>query len=135
MKFCRFYVWQLKKNIIKFQQILLENQKNGKDNDYNFDIKKNYNNISKKACAIITRLYLDYIATKEENEKIRNILYENTIKKEEINKQKYNPNDIFKNKESITQKNNIEKNVTLVEYKESIFTKIINKIKKIFFNK
>lgn len=135
MKFCRFYAWQLKKNIIKFQQILLKNQKNGKDSYYKFDIKKDYNNISKKACAIITKLYVDYIATKEESEKIRNILYENTIEKEKLYKEKYNLDDIFKNKEDITQKKGIESNVSLVEYKESLLTKFINKLKKIIFKR
>lgn len=135
MKFYRFYVWQQKKNIIKFQQILLKNQKNGKDSYYKFDIKKDYNNISKKACAIITKLYVDYIATKEESEKIRNILYENTIEKEKLYKEKYNLDDIFKNKEDITQKKGIESNVSLVEYKESLLTKFINKLKKIIFKR
>ena len=135
MKFYRFYVWQQKKNIIKFQQILLKNQKNGKDSYYKFDIKKDYNNISKKACAIITKLYVDYIATKEESEKIRNILYDNTIEKEKLYKEKYNPDDIFKNKEDITQKKGIEGNVSLVEYKESLLTKFINKLKKIIFKR
>lgn len=31
--------------------------------------------------------------------------------------------------------NKTQKNVTLIEYRESIFTKIINKIKRAFFNK
>ena len=69
--------------------------KNGKDDYYNFDIKKDFNNISKKACAILTRLYLDYIATKEESEKMIKILHENKTKNEEIKRQKYNPDNIF----------------------------------------
>ena len=69
--------------------------KNGKDDYYNFDIKKDFNNISKKACSILARLYLDYIATKEESEKMIKILHENKIKNEEIKRQKYNPDNIF----------------------------------------
>lgn len=49
--------------------------------------------------------------------------------------EKYNPDDLFKNnrkqvKQAETKVNT--DNVSLVEYKENIFTKILNKIKNIF---
>ena len=62
-------------------------------------------------------------------------MYDNTIEKEKLYKEKYNPDDIFKNKEDITQKKGIEGNVSLVEYKESLLTKFINKLKKIIFKR
>lgn len=47
--------------------------------------------------------------------------------------EKYNPNDIFKNKKQIDiETDNISDNVTIVEYKESLFIKIFNRIKCIF---
>ncbi len=47
--------------------------------------------------------------------------------------EKYNPNDIFKNKKQINiETDNISDNVAMVEYKVSLFTKIFNKIKCIF---
>lgn len=111
----------------------MQNWKNGKDVYYNFDIKKDYNNISKKACAIITRIYLDYIASNEESKKIEKILYENTLKKEELSRQKYSTNELFKDKEkSVEIENSNEINKSLVEYKESLFNKIMNKIKNFF---
>ena len=44
--------------------------------------------------------------------------------------EKYNPNDIFKKKDETVTENNIrqEENMQIVEYKESIFKRIINKI-------
>ena len=44
--------------------------------------------------------------------------------------EKYNPNDIFKKKEDniMENKNEIKENMQMVEYKEPIFKRIINKI-------
>lgn len=43
---------------------------------------------------------------------------------------KYNPNDIFKKKEGTTIENNneIKEKMQMVEYKDSVFKRIINKI-------
>ena len=45
-------------------------------------------------------------------------------------RKKYNPDNLFKNK--VTKVETIEKSVAVVAYKESVFQKIINKIKDIF---
>ena len=45
-------------------------------------------------------------------------------------REKYNPDNLFKKKENIQEENKEE--LQLVEVKESIFKKIINKIKEIF---
>lgn len=44
--------------------------------------------------------------------------------------EKYNPNDIFKKKEGTTIENNneIKEKMQMVEYKEPVFKRIINKI-------
>jgi len=49
---------------------------------------------------------------------------------EKINIEKYNPDNLFKNKE--TKVETIENSVAIVEYKESIFTKIKNWFKRTF---
>ena len=47
-------------------------------------------------------------------------------------KKKYSVDNLFKNKNNITQVDNEGKNIAMVEYKESVFKRIINKIKNIF---
>jgi len=59
---------------------------------------------------------------------------ENELKYQQDLREKYNPDNIFKKRtqESVIEEKNIEKEFALVEYKESIFKKLINKIKNIF---
>ena len=82
--------------------------------------------------AILTILFRDYWATPVQREKILN--YENSArnKLEEETRMKYNADNLFKKKKS---QDNVEKHIeetAMVEYKESIFKKIINKILNIF---
>ena len=82
--------------------------------------------------AILTILFRDYWATPVQREKILN--YENSAREklEEEARMKYNPDNLFKKKDN---QDHVEKHVeetAMVEYKESIFKKIINKILNIF---
>ena len=73
--------------------------------------------------------YCLYLAI-EENQQIKELqrIFYNKFPQE-----KYNPDDIFKNKkQTISTDENISNTVAMVEYKESIFKKIINKIKRLF---
>ena len=47
--------------------------------------------------------------------------------------EKYSVDNLFKNKTNVTQIERKEESVAMVEYKESIFRRIINKIKGIFY--
>ena len=55
---------------------------------------------------------------------------ENEIKYQSELREKYNPDNIFKNRNNLTQKEESIENkpVALIEYKENIFKKMINKI-------
>jgi len=107
--------------------------------DYEFKINdvSNFENIeiSEISKAILYIIYRDYWASEEErkelelNEKNQRNIIEN--KKRE----KYNPDDVFKNKKRKIMDNNIKENISLVKYDENVFNKIINYLKKIFFNK
>lgn len=82
--------------------------------------------------AILTILFRDYWATPVQREKILN--YENSAREklEEEARMKYNPDNLFKKKD---RQDYVEKHIeetAMVEYKESIFKKIINKILNIF---
>ena len=101
-------------------------------NHYNVSYDKNLDqNISKKAAISIIAIFKRYIFNENENLELDKILKSNTILQEERKKQLYSVDDIFKNR-NIKENDSFKENA-LVEYKENIFSKILNKIKK-FFN-
>ena len=108
-----------------------------KDKEYIFkidpDIDLEEQNISRQANAIIVSLYRDYFATEEQKEKIEQILRENQNKLEEERREKYNPDDLFKNKnqEVVINKPN-DNNLPIEVKKESFFTRFIKYIKSLF---
>lgn len=105
--------------------------------DYNFEIDEekplSEQNISKEANAILANVFKEYWATDYQKQRIEEKEKYDMEKLEKEKYEKYNPNDIFKNKKQINIDNdNTSDNVAMVEYKESLFTKIFNKIKCIF---
>lgn len=103
--------------------------------DYDFRIDKNKSleeqNLSSEARAIIANIFKRYWATDYERQRI---LEKEKYDLEQIEKEKhekYNPDDIFKNK-NIKQKENTNENL-LMEKKETFITRIKNKIKSIFY--
>ena len=91
--------------------------------------------LKRKTIAIIAGLNLQYWCKDEERKKELLEVYSNNEKKyQEELREKYNPDNIFKKRtqENTIEEKNIENEFALVEYKESIFKKLINKIKNIF---
>ena len=87
-------------------------------------------NVSKTAKGIIAILFRDYWATPEQKEKIIQKQKNDRIALEEEKVNKYNPNDIFKEKGAKTDN---DKNVSLVKVaKQKWHEKILTVIKKIF---
>ena len=91
-------------------------------------------NLQKKTYAILAMLNLNYWCKDEEEKKELIKLYaENDRKREEELREKYNPDNIFKNKQTESISNTEESNTSLIEYKESnFFKKIISKIMNLF---
>lgn len=85
---------------------------------------------SEEALKLIGLIYKDYLCDEEEKNEYVNLLKDYSFKKEEEKKNKYNTEELFKNKKK--EKIKIENSQALIEYKETIFTKILNKIKKFF---
>ena len=81
--------------------------------------------------AILFNLFRDYLATPEQKEKIIRMQNEERKKIEQKKKQKYNT-DVFENKLKENTEQIKREPVELIEYKENIFKKILNKIKKLF---
>jgi len=109
---------------------------NNIDQEYEFTINPAIDlaeqNISKEANAIIISLFQDYFATEEEKEKVQEILELNEKKLEQERREKYNPNDLFKNQNEMESvKQSTVEETALVEYKENFFTRFKNFIMKL----
>ena len=84
--------------------------------------------------AILFNLFRDYLATTEQKEKIIKMQNEERQNNELKKQQNYNV-DVFQNKTKISTKPIENQDNELIEYRESIFTKIVNKIKNWFGKK
>lgn len=110
---------------------------NYKDENYYFkyDVHKTLDeqNVSKQAKIIIALFFRDYWATQHQREVI--LEYENNYrnKKEEEKKEKYNPDELFKNRKNSSNAK-IEE-LALVEIKEDMWYKKIFLFIKNFFRK
>ena len=96
-------------------------------------------NLKKQTKELLGFIYITWWCDKEEHEKYKKLIRESKIKNEEV-KEKYDVNDIFKNKkENQVHKisvNEIEKQTSLIEYEqENVFKRIINKIISFFNSK
>ena len=100
---------------------------------YTDEITLDLQNINKESLNILALLQFNYWCDSyEEKLELQNILEENEKIHEENLRKKYNSENLFKNKKNVYTKEAIENNMAIVEYKENIFRKFINKIKNIF---
>jgi len=110
-----------------------------KDNNYikgiRTDIPVKEQNFKEETLAIIALLNLQYWCQDEdEKQRLKSIYANNEKVYQEMLQVKFNPDDIFKKRnmpkeDEITEQTN---SVAMVEYKESIIKRIINKIKSLF---
>ena len=106
---------------------------------FNHEQPINALNLKKQTKELLGFIYVTWWCDKEEREKYKKLIHESNIKNEEI-KEKYNVNDIFKNKKEkqehkIIQNENVMK-TSIAEYKkENIFKRVLNKILSFFDSK
>lgn len=106
----------------------IEFYKNNCDISYDFKLQKDLKNISTKANAIIISLYKNYFTSEKQRETLSNLLAENTRKAEELKREKYNPDNLFK--KNLEKQEVAKENVQMIEYKEeNIFQKIWGKLR------
>lgn len=120
--------------IEKLPNKLLEIISSKADRKYLIDVDTNKSineqNISNKTKMILAVLTYNYWSNEKQKDIIRKKLYDNEEIYQRKLTEKYNPDNLFKNKE--TKVETIENSVAMVEYKESIFTKIKNWFKRTF---
>lgn len=112
--------------IKKLPTKLLEMIYRNSDEKYNIDVdlKKDLKNqnISKKTKDMLAVLTYNYWSSETEKKDIIERLNENENNYQEELREQYNPDNIFKNRE--TKVEALENSVAMVEYKKSIFQKL-----------
>ena len=96
-------------------------------------VSLNEQNVSKIAKGIIAILFRDYWATPMQRDKIISKQQKDRMQLERIKSENYCTDDIFRNK----KQNNIKeetsiRTTSMIQYKESLFKKILNKIRHVF---
>ncbi len=119
------------------KNLILKNKDNSMKIRYDITMPLTEQNISKEALSMIALIHLNYwCKNEEEKAELNRIFKENAIKNEEERKKLYSLDNIFKNKsvptKEIDEKQEASKDMQMIEYKESIFKKIANFIKRIF---
>lgn len=122
-----------KEEFNKVPQNMLEmfkaNASNNNEFVYNPSKTLQEQNVSETARTIIAILFRDYWATENQKEKI---LTKQNYDREKIKEEMYNTNNIFQKHNTQQKENCIINEVPMIEYKESIFTKIKNWFKRTF---
>ena len=115
----------------KFIDFLKENA--SKEYKCNLDYSKKINDMTLKqeTRGLLALMYEKYWCPEEKKQELQNIFLENEKKYQAELREKYNPDNIFSKKQDniIKPENN---QTQLIEYKESTFRKILNKIKAFF---
>jgi len=115
----------------KFINFLKENA--SKEYKCNLDYSKKLNDMELKeeTRGLLALMYEKYWCPEEEKEELKKKFYENEKKYQEELIEKYNSDNIFsKSQDNIIKPENNQ--TQLIEYKESVFRKILNRIK-VFF--
>lgn len=102
--------------------------------EYDKTKKLDEQKLKPKTRGLIALVYQDYICNDAEKEEYIQKSQKIIQQIEENKREKYNPNDIFKDKKIDNDKDTTN-TVEIAEYKKSIIKKIINKIKNIFTKK
>lgn len=98
--------------------------------EYNLESLNLNSSFMNETLIILALIEQKYWASNKEQEILGQALKENEKKYQEDLREKYNTNNLFKNK--VSKVETVENSVAMVEYKESIFTKIKNWFKRIF---
>ena len=95
------------------------------------EAKEKYDRQKDEAIAMIALLHLNYwCCDNNEKERLNTIFDDNENKYQKELSEKYNPDNLFKNKQPKIK--TVENSVATIEYKESIFTKIKNGLSGLF---
>lgn len=89
-------------------------------------------NIKPKTKGLIALIYKDYLCDEQEKQEYLNTVSRIMREVEQEKRELYDPNNIFKNREQETVKEQKAYNLPVTIKEESIFTKIVSFIKRLF---
>ena len=121
----------------KFINLIEQNMDNTYNSNIDFTKSINDQELLHETRVILSLIYRDYLCSEEEREALIQKDKIELAKYEEELREKYNPDNIFKNRQPtvLKEEETLEETVeetSMVEYKESFVKKIFNKIKSIF---
>ena len=121
------YIDRLPKSLFN----MLEEKRNiNYEPKYTEGLPLNKQNIKKETLSIIALLHLNYWCENvNEKKELSQMFKNNEDRYQDELRKKYDPDNIFKKH---IQEKIIKNEISLVEYKESIFKRLINKIKSLF---
>ena len=115
----------------KIPQYILDKFENLKSNSYKFKYDNNKElkdqKLMPKTKDILAMLFIDYLASENEKQIIKEKQQEYKTQKEKKLQEKYDINELFQKKNRSISK----QNTYLVEYKKPLYLRILNKIKNI----
>lgn len=120
---------------VKLREFFKEEKDKNYTKGIKLDIPVKEQNFKEETLAIIALLNLEYwCQDEEEKEKLRKIYDNNEKIYKEMLQVEFKPDDVFKKKNVVIENENNEQvaPVSMVEYKESVFKRVLNKIKQIF---
>lgn len=90
----------------------------------------NKDNIHKESLSMIALIHSNYwCESQEEKDNLESIFINNFVKNENEKREKFNPDNIFTKEDCIQE----TENINIIVYKEPLWKKVINKIKKLFY--
>ena len=92
----------------------------------------NEKNVSKEAIDFLCWIEYTYWMKESRKQKINKIKFDKIQKSEEKKREKYNPDNLFKNRKLNQQEHETQQEVALVEVKEKFYIKFIKKLKELF---
>lgn len=125
----------IKKLPISLVNMIKEERKQDYNPKYDLTINLEQQNIKRDSLSMIALFHLNYWCNSdEEKNELKKLFKTNEEKHQAEIREKYNPDNLFKKRtEEIKKEETIaESTVAMVEYKEPIFKRFINKIKSIF---
>lgn len=127
------------KDLLKIPEDVRQVIKDNKDKEYvwKYDVSKELKdqNLNRDTIIILSYLNIEYLLNGEQKQLMQQIHELNEKKLEEAKAEKYGVDDLFKRNKSQQEEPKETEQIqeqALVEYKQNLFTKIINRIKKFF---
>ena len=123
----------IKKLPVSLFNMIKEEKRQDYNPKYDSEINLEQQSIKRETLSIIALFHLNYWCNSdEEKNEIRTLFKTNEKKHQAEIREKYNPDNLFKKHSLQQEESTITNEVAMVEYKEPLFKRIINKIKIIF---